>query len=250
MHIEYVLVACVAILVALLLAAISMFIQSKNIDNKQPLTLLKFFRREEYARQFVAGSIRLGSLSSYRNMESNPRQDQGEGNAAFSVDKDDLQSVVLGQDGSILRQETTSGEMFYQTANANPIYILSCADHRYVDIEVLKEKFGPFVVRIHEPELFREQIENHLRTLDAESPIVNRPAELIKVSYDKGQKRESEPNNAERYTISYSQKPESFSEECEYRYVVISCKPISRDDGPEYITLELGQKLKYLELME
>ena len=97
-----------------------------------PNSLLRFIEQEEYALQFIAGQIRFRLLDYYRSIEGS-RRDEKEG----------LVSGLWGQ-------EESDQNIHYRGRSMNLYYIL-CTAHPHVDVPMMTDKFGTFIVRISDP---------------------------------------------------------------------------------------------------
>src|ERR1700674_997175 len=109
--------------------------------NAVPGALLRVFRDEEHARQFMAGAMRFGLLQRYRKMEG-CRRDETEGEASIrwnlEAESPDLHNVS------------------YKGSSLNPYYALCTLDRSACKCQVTK--FGAFAVRINEPLTLLERI--------------------------------------------------------------------------------------------
>jgi hypothetical protein len=117
-----------------------------------PAVLLRTFKMEDYARQFLAGDIRFGLLQHYRKMED-CRRDESEGRASIRWD--------LESHNSSLHNVTYTG------TSLNLYYVL-CTSHSGVCKTHLAE-FGSFVIEINQPLKLLERICDAWRNDDRSS---------------------------------------------------------------------------------
>jgi hypothetical protein len=103
-----------------------------------------------------------------------------------------------------------------ERTSGNAFYILS-ASHPETDTRVLIERFGSFIVRIHQPAELLRRIELALQKhFLAQGPCVIAP-----VVYNKGDLFDATPGLLTPHSYSYSQKPKlPFEVEREFRYVL------------------------------
>jgi len=177
--------------------------------------LRRAFETEEYARQFMAGDIRFGLLQYYRQMEGR-RGDETEGEGYFqwnlNATNPDLHNVN------------------YSLSSLEPYYVLCCSHPEVCKCHLTKE-FGSFIVCINDP----------LRLLDRICTIWNGddrasfPPFITPALYNKGEL--VEPHFAPPCLV-YAQKPPSYSQDREYRYV-LECKPEAKQKD-DFLTLKVG----------
>jgi hypothetical protein len=181
--------------------------------NALPSTLQRAFQNEEQARQFMAGDIRFGLLQRYRKMEG-WRQDETEGEASirWRAQNPNLSNVTYG--GSSLN-------LYYALCTSHPAV---CKCHM--------TEFGSFIVRIHQPLTLLERICAAWGRDDRSDS----PAFLVPVLYNKNDLVEPPPYFIAPPCLVYAQKPVSFSEDREYRYV-LSCK-VGTKEAP-FLTLKV-----------
>ena len=197
-----------------------------------PATLVRFFSSQEYAEAFLAGSVRFVLLDQY--IETN--------------EAESVLSVHLDAEGNQVGQSEAPGDMNYQVVGATPTYIVSFTDPEGADIRRLKEKFGPYVVRITDPVRLGQALTDALQRLGGDHPLNGRIVEAARVTYDEGGRRDAEPDIEETFKASYSQKKPRYAEENEVRLVTFVTKPVSRADAERTITIEIGP-LNYAELL-
>lgn len=190
-----------------------------------PETLLRVFKEEQHAIEFIeSGKFRLGELEHYRSIEDGARKGHSEGLGHYF----DLQNI---------RHDFEFG---------NLKYIFSCSLPQ-VDLEYLRESFGRFIVRIDDPYLFVQHIEENLvsqgvRTFNG---IHGRLVE-----YSKGTKigLGLELGSFERAELSVIQKPADYHCEEEYRLFTLLVPDLGFTPQ-EFINIDLGQHLHYAKMI-
>ena len=198
-----------------------------------PDILYRGFDAPEHARAFVnEGVIHFGRLDGYCNLEDARRRDRDEGKAQLLTPVPNSQDVIL---------EEVKGR--------NRVYVLCCsaADPAYV-----ASKFGPYLVRINNPEALVADIRDYILY----HPVVKNPRIYAKrVRYDRGATVVRSPSLDEWVDIAWSQKSTFFEAEREYRIAILS--GLSRE-GPAadpigawaFASVELNRRLSYCDLLE
>jgi hypothetical protein len=158
-----------------------------------PDALVRAFDRHHYAAQFIQGTLRLGRLDSYRRLPD-------------------------------CRRDETEGRVSLQWNLANPVYCdrlcgnehyLLCTSHPDVDRQVIT-KFGRHIVRIADPKLLLTRIDSAWR----QHPLASGRCIIAPVVYNKDQCLQPTPGLLPPTEYSYCQKPATFSDEREFRYVL------------------------------
>ena len=208
--------------------------------------IYKAFSKMEYALDFVdRGRFRFGALATYKNIEDANRRDNSEGVGSFRTpgnvtsvhfDKNDLDSTYATEAPGYVNVHTELG---------NPVYVFSTSLST-VSIQFLAEKFGRYIVQIDNPKELADQITHHLKT---RTEKFAGGIEGVSVSYNAGEVIEESLNNFERTTLSYSQKPVSFSSECEFRFVSINIDSPENRMNSDYMNIDLGGPVKYARLL-
>jgi hypothetical protein len=124
----------------------------------------------------------------------------------------------------------------------NPKFVMSCSLPG-VDLQYLRERFGRWLVRINEPRRLAREISYYLGTLP------NRFAggvEGCSVHYNKAGRVRANLTKTASIRLSYSQKPVSFNQEREFRFVVISGETPSTWFDGDYLPIDLGRALTYV----
>ncbi len=187
-----------------------------------PPYLYRGFTKEIYAKEFLEkGKFRLGFIEHYRSIEDDNRRDETEGKS---------ESIVKQEPDFTLYSRGTWGD---------PVYLF-CTSGPDVDLEYMKTKW-PFVVKITDPEKLKNAIDDN-KPLNTKMEVVGR-CEIREVSYDKGELTTVDRNSVKEAIRSYTQKPRSFEEDCEFRYVV---KAFTANHEPDcYLYYNLGYKIDY-----
>jgi hypothetical protein len=145
------------------------------------------------------------------------------------------------------------GYQEHHTELGNAIFCF-CACLPEVELDYMKDRFGKHIVKINDPRKLAEDINKYFISRGEKFLI-----EGCKVVYNKGQKQDRELAVSERLDLSYKQKPESFSPDCEFRIVAIKfrksseqpcelrCKYLSGQFEPcKFIIVDLNKPLNYL----
>jgi len=160
-----------------------------------PSILVRAFEREEYARGFIGGAVRLGLLAGYRAAEDS-RRDETEG----------VVRVVW----------RLQNPVYCERSSMNNFYILSTS-HPEADRRVLTERFGSYIVWINDPMELLKRVQVAWRA----HPLASGYCVIAPVVYDKDALLNETPGLLPPSSYSYSQKPRSpFAVEREFRYVL------------------------------
>jgi len=181
----------------------------------------------------MEGEIRFGLLDNYKSVEGS-RQDETEGEASFSWDQKAPQIIFNKTTGEAVGRAESDQNIQYSGTSLNHHYIL-CTSHPEADIDVLKRKFGPFVVRIADPLVLLERITSIWESND----WALREAFVVPVVYNKGGMLEPNPYLIGPRHYSYAQKLPSFEEECEFRYV-LTCTVDTNRKLPDHLITNVG----------
>jgi len=182
----------------------------------------------------------MGNLRVYSTLEDAERRDSSEGKGHFqrfgtvrSVD------FVPGAADTFVAQ--APGYVHTHTELLNPKFILSCALPG-VDVEFLRSRFGTWLVRIDDPRRLAQEISGYLGGL----PNRFAGVEGCLVHYNKGGKVQADLSNIASTRLSYSQKPATFNQEREFRFVVIEMGTPSSRFNENYLPIDLGRALNYV----
>lgn len=198
------------------------------MDN-EPDFLYRAFEEEIHAIEFLErGKFRLGLLDVYKTIEEKHRRDQTEGtsNTYIETDFPDILCELGGVD-------------------IMPKYLM-CTSSSKAEGSYIRENFGKYIVKINEPMIFLNDIFNS-RPCNSEMTFVGKP-KFKEVRYSKGQIQNIDPESMEAITLTYTQKPPSFKNDCEYRYIVTAL-PCIKTKPEKYINYELNRRLNYLEIV-
>lgn len=188
-----------------------------------PEALFRAFKEEKYAIEFIdKGEFRFGELAYYRDIEDDARRDDSEGYGRY-FDHQNIQ---------------------YDFELGNPIYLFPCAVPD-VDLKYLRARFGQFIVRINDPQLFVQQTEAYLATQGVHT---FNGIHGNTVKYTKGTKFDQELDSTQRVKLSLIQKPSGYHRESEYRLFTI-LKHDSECPPQAFLKINLGQSLRYAEML-
>jgi len=226
----------------------------KRICGEFPKSCYRAFSSKVEARRFVSeGTFRMRCLLSFREGDK-ARRDPTEGcghiltpgmvpTLWFSPNPDD-KTIVTREPGYV--------EHHPQQGNAK-LCLCTCLPE--VDLGHMRKAFGKHIVRIDDPAKLAEDIHDYYVSKGARILI-----EGCRVIYNKGQKVDRLLTANERVDLAYKQKPDSFSHDCEFRFVAIKfgepcpeeCKFIGGEGTKckfeECQTVALGRPLKYSSL--
>lgn len=219
-----------------------------------PKVCYKAFDCKKYAEDFMyRGTFRLNCLGYCRNMEDESRRDSTEG---YGHTKEPG-IVPVGWVSPNPAEKTIwtkeQGFQEHHSEYSNTIFCL-CTCLPEVDPEYMSKTFGEYIVKINNPQQMAKDINDYFISTGQRFLIVG-----CKVVYNKGQKLEKKLTDNERLDMSYKQKPENFSPNCEFRIVAIKfgepckeeCKYLSGqfeqvDPVCRSIQVHLGKQLDYL----
>ncbi len=226
----------------------------KKVCGEFPEFCYRAFKCEKHAKQFIDNGIfRLNCLGYCRNMEEASRRDPTEGRGHtlepgivtyFGFSPNPAEKPVLMRKIGYQKHDSEYGNKVYCFCTCLP----------EVDCTHMLEKFGKYIVKINEPKRLAEDINDYFISKGQKILIKG-----CRVVYNKGQKLNKELTNNERFDLSYKQKPESFSPDCEFRIVAIKlsepckaeCKFFDVDGQSEpeckFIEVNLNKPLNYLD---
>ena len=188
---------------------------NSRISPRIPNTLLRFFDKEEYTHRFIGGKIRFGLLDRYRTIEG-LRKDEREGQVSFYWNQKAPQIIIDKKTRQVVGQAVSDKNIHCSGVSTNPYYIL-CTSHPEADTRILAEKFGQFIVRINDPIALLERIK---AAWQSHRWALHGYAFIVPVVYNKDGLVEPNPYLIAPWGYTYSQKPKSFEEEKEFRYVL------------------------------
>lgn len=205
--------------------------------------VFKAFSKIEHAEAFVEeGRFRMGSLKNYRKIEDGERRDGAEGHGHIRVLE---QAHFDANDTGYFDVTGCSVHRGIHTELGNPIYIFSTSLPE-VNLNSLKSKFGQFIVRIDAPKQLAHDMTEHLK-LRPEKYAGGIEGRFV--SYNRGEIIDMEPDNFQRTSLSYSQKPTKFIGECEFRFVAINMDSLSERKTYEYFEINLGESISYAKVI-
>jgi len=189
-----------------------------------PPYLYKGFTKEIYAIDFLKeGKFRLGLLEYYKTIEDECRRDESEGKSE-----------------SIVKRYLPDFTLYLKGTHINPLYLF-CTSGPDVDLLYMKSKW-PFIVKISDPQKLKKSLDAN-KPLNTKMEIVGK-CKIEKVRYTKGEVVEIDPDSIEAVKLSYAQKPRSYEEQCEFRYIVTALPPA--DHEPDmYLDYKLGYEIDY-----
>jgi hypothetical protein len=194
---------------------------------KLPNTLFKTYENREHATAFIKeGVIRLGSLEDYKRIEDETRRDPLEGEG---------RQKVRGVAGSLVERSVVTIHPLYAFCMCSPD-----ADR------ATRQEFGPFTVRIVDPEAFVRDVEESVRSLaerEGRSPTID----VCGVDYDKDEEGDCSEEfwSRKEYRLIYAQKPRRFEMDREVRIVaMLSGGP---NGAPGSLTVKLKRFTEYLQ---
>src|ERR1017187_10284578 len=168
-----------------------------RIGGEFPLRLYRFFDKAEYANAFVDGRFRVGNQARYHSPALGDRVDRTEGTSIY-----------------------TKGGLQHEGSYTNPTYLLCCSIPS-VDVGKMRNKFGPFVVVIHNPVELAIDLDYFLKR-DGTKPGVQIVG--ARVSYSKGNTTgfdQSEEQSLVELPLRQKPPDQGFEEECEFRYCLV-----------------------------
>lgn len=230
---------------------------TNKVCGKFPPYCYKAFECKEYAERFMKeGIFRMGCLRSYKTIEDDKRRDPTEGSG--HTKEPGIENV--GWVSKNLAEKTIwvskPGFREHHSEYGNAIFGF-CTSLPEVNRNHMKNDFGTNIVKIDNPKKLAEDINDYF--------ISKEPNFLIEgnwVIYNKGQKLKKKLTDNERSDMAYTQKPERFSPDCEFRIVAIKfgepckkeCKYLSGqfeqvEPDCKFIEIRLGKQLDYLSLV-
>lgn len=198
-----------------------------------PSRLLRFFCEEEFARRFVAGEIRFSILEYYRRIEG-LRRDGSEGQSSVYWKVKAPQLTIEKRTGRTIGISESDSNIHSTVSSPNAYYVL-CTSHPDVNVCSLAKKYGRFVVRINSPLVLLERIKVAWQSDDL---ALDGCAFISAVEYTKDELRDVDGLLLSPPHLTYSQKPRSYEEDREYRYV-LQCKVDVKRAWEDHLTLRL-----------
>jgi hypothetical protein len=210
-----------------------------------PKTVFRAFKDRAHAEDFVEhGRFRMGNLRTYTEIEDEGRKDSLEGQGHFQR-FGMVTAVDFSPDSDETMTVTKPGYVETHIELLNPKFIFSCSLPS-VDLDLLRKRFGPWLVKIKQPRQFAQDISDYLETLPYRFAG---GVEGCFVQYNKEEKTRRQLRVSASTPLAYMQKSAAtFSVEKEFRFVVIVSGKPSQWLDDEFLSLNLGRKLDYVDL--
>ena len=218
-----------------------------RVIGKYPDVVVRAFREKAHAEDFaLRGRFRMGNLRTYTEIEDEGRRDRSEGEGHFQR-FGMVNCVDFSRDSDETTTSTRPGYVDSHIELLNPKFVFSCSRPR-VDLDLLRDRFGPWIVRINQPRRLAQDISDYLQTLPYR--FAGRGGvEGCFVRYNKGEKSGTQSQAKDTIPLAYIQKPATFSGEREFRFVVIITGKPSKWFDDDFLLLDLGRTLDYVELL-
>ena len=100
----------------------------------------------------------------------------------------------------------------------------------------------PFVIKISDPGKLKKLLDTS-KPLNTKMEIVSK-CKIERVRYTKGEDIEIDPDSIEAVKLTYAQKPRSYEEQREFRYVVTALPPANHRPDM-YLDYKLGYEIDY-----
>jgi hypothetical protein len=196
---------------------------------------------EDFAHR---GRFQMGNLRVYAAIEDEKRQDPTEGDGHFQR-FGIVTTVEFMRDSDETFVSKKPGYVHTHVELLHPKFVFCCAAPG-VDLDHLRKQFGPWLVRIDQPRQFAQEVSAYLETLPYKFAG---GVEGCFVQYNKGDRTRRPLNPTAQTHLSYMQKPSSFSEDNEFRFVVIVIgNPRDQFDG-DHLPIDLGRALDYVTII-
>ncbi len=216
-----------------------------RVIGKYPDTVFHRFEDRAHAEDFaLRGRFRMGNLRTYTEIEDEGRRDRSEGQGHFQR-RGKVTSVDFSRDSDETTTTTRPGYVDTHIELLNPKFVFSCSLPN-VDLDLLRDHFGRWVVRIDQPTRFAQEVSDYLQTLPYK---FLGGVEGCFVQYNKGKKSRERAWGIASIPLTYNQKPASFSAEKEFRFVVIASAKLSKGFDGDFLPVDLGRTLNYVDLL-
>jgi len=163
-----------------------------------PSIVYRVFDNINHAKQFLSGQIRLSNVNIYRSTEDLKRQDKDEGSSLF------IHNNIC----------------HHSSFSSNSVFVYCF--HRTLRA-AKNSKFGQYIIEINNPKQLAISITNLFSNQNIK---YYGGIEGVNIEYTTGGNRIDKLSSIERTSLIYSQKPISYSEEEEFRFVLISEKSL------------------------
>jgi hypothetical protein len=213
-----------------------------------PPRLFRVFNEERWARAFIEeGRLLFRPVQYFAALEDALRADPSEGTGHLQV-AGDVTSVHFDTAGNVTRTTSVPGYVNLSIEFVNLVFVCCFSRPPDDDVRQLPWKFGNFAVRIDDPLQLARDITRQLTTdgILRATPVV----ECYRVAYNKGDQVETEPDHFARTRLSFTQKPNSFADEYEWRFASIDSRVAGeRDLVTEVYDVVIGHALPYASLV-
>jgi hypothetical protein len=214
-----------------------------RVIGNYPKVVFRAFKQKAYAEDFAErGRFRIGNLRIYTDIKDENRKDSSEGQGHFQR-YGMVTSVDFSRDSDDTTALTQPGYVHSHVELLNPKFIFSCSLPS-ADIDLLRERFGPWIVKIKQP----RQLADDICAFADSLPYRFAGVKGCVVQYNKGEKSLDELTITS-VPLSYSQKPAIFSAENEFRFMVIVTGKPSQWLDDDFLPIDLGHKLNYVEFL-
>lgn len=193
--------------------------RTNRVSGVYPRKLYRFFDQEKYAAAFLRGQLRIWQQARYADALLASRTDDREGTSHY-----------------------VKGGVEHHGSFTNQIFVLCCSLPG-VDIVRLKEKFGIWVIVIHNPVELAIDLDCYLNGDGTKPGIQIVGAE---VEYTKGLEVPKDTIKQRLVELALTQKAKSYQEECEFRYCLVD---MSHRGSMESIDIDFGTPLTYAEML-
>lgn len=198
-----------------------------------PKSLYRFFKKKEHRDQFFSGLIRFRYIEEYQKIADQARKDPNEGKGAVGKYRTNVQTLTIDKNiGKVIGNEFKPGDMSISGESLDKHFICSFSD-KNVDLKKAYEEFGKYGVKITDVQKLLDLLNKNCKFDWKVGRII-----LKKVKYDKGDYVPMDENNTLPYGYLFAQKSVGYSDQCEWRVVligdaikVIDKKPITIDIG-------------------
>ncbi len=193
-----------------------------------PTFLYRAFTEEQHAVDFVeSGTLRLGNILYYRNIEDLSRRDKRETESSYFQMSQGVKCHISGT---------------FLTFN-RPIYLL-CTSGPDVEFDRLRQEKDRFIVRINDPAKLLEDLTNGI---SRESYFSVTNINFRHVSYSRDEFHDCDPWSHQSIELNLIQKSLEEYYYDEYRYLISVRIPFGRNPK-EFLFCKLGKGLIILNL--
>lgn len=131
------------------------------VFGEYPDTVLRAFKEKAHAEDFVLrGRFRMSNLRTYTEIEDGGRRDRSEGEGHVQR-FGRVTSVDFSPDSDETTTTTRPGYVDTHIEPLNPKFVFCCS----LPLDLLRKRFGPWLVRIDQPRRFAQEVSDFLQTL-------------------------------------------------------------------------------------